>query len=67
MTFSITTLSIKALLVTLRLCDTQHKRRRITMLGPYVECHYAECRYAECRGALQSGIGAAYISLPFAG
>jgi hypothetical protein len=67
LTFSITTLSIKALLVTLRLCDIQHEQRSITTLGHYVECHYAECRYAECRGALQSGIGATYISLPFAG
>jgi hypothetical protein len=43
-TFSITTLSMKGLHVTLSISDTQQK---IT-LSIIMLYHYAECRYAEC-------------------
>jgi hypothetical protein len=56
-TFSATALSIKGLLATFSIKDTQHEN---TLLHHaechYSECHYAEyrnteCRYAECRFA----------------
>ncbi len=42
-TFSITTLSIKGLFVTLSINDIQRKRH-----SAYQKCHYAKCLYAKC-------------------
>jgi hypothetical protein len=66
MTFSIITLSIKGLYVTLSICDIQHNNAMSIgwlslcwvshFIYDYGECHYAECHYDECRGALFTSI-----------
>jgi hypothetical protein len=63
--FSITTLSIMALYVTLSINDTPQQCSAVRLslvmlivtLHYYSECHYAECRYAECRGTLKLANG----------
>jgi hypothetical protein len=47
MTFSIMTLSIKGLFLTLSISDAQHKRN-----SAYQKCQLFECLYAECRNLL---------------
>jgi hypothetical protein len=61
MTFSIMTLSLKDLHVTLglnntqqttfRINNTQQNNARILRRELYAECHNAECRYVECHYA----------------
>jgi hypothetical protein len=59
--FSLMTLSLKGLCVTLIISDTQHKRTAIMLIVAfiyyYIDCcyaewYYAECCYAGCRSAL---------------
>ncbi len=62
MTFSITTLSIMNLFLTLSINDTKQRQsvlranmQSVVMLSVAIVYCYAECRYTECRG---------YISIP---
>ncbi len=49
MTFSIETLSIMGLFVTLSVNDTEFLYAECHFAEcHYAECHYAECHYAEC-------------------
>jgi hypothetical protein len=71
MTFSIMTLSIKGLYVTISINDTQHINSLqyavchyaecrvlfVVMLCRFAECRYTECRYAECRYTECRGAG----------
>jgi hypothetical protein len=58
MSFSITTLGIMGLFVTLSINDTQLSSIECHYSECHVfcnaECHYAECRYVECLGAGQT-------------
>jgi hypothetical protein len=57
-TFSIETLCIVGLFLTISLNDTQHNNMlSVIMLTVafyfcYTECRHAECHYAECPGAI---------------
>ncbi len=54
-TFSIMTLCLKCLLVTLSINDAQHNNKAICWVSLfiyfYAECHYAKFHYSESRGA----------------
>ncbi len=53
MAFSISTLNIKGLFVTLSINDIQHKTLSIKDIDTQLKkCHYAVCPHAECRDFL---------------